>query len=88
MLLLACRTFYPGSAVCDLLLLRVALFEIAGVQAGLPPGQAGHDGRVWDTQHRHRGGLHHHHPQWPHRHPALPQAGVMRCDLKAAVFES
>ena len=34
-----------------------------------------HDGRVRHSQHRHRGGLPHRHPQGPHRHAALPQAG-------------
>jgi UDP-sulfoquinovose synthase len=29
-----------------------------GVRAGLPPGEARHDGRVRDAQHRHRRGLH------------------------------
>ena len=39
------------------------LFAIARARAGVPPGEARHDGRVRDPEHRHRGRVHHHRAQ-------------------------
>ncbi len=41
---------------------------------GHPSGQAGHDGRVRDAEHRHRRGLHRDHPPRPDRRAAVPEA--------------
>ena len=45
-----------------------------GVRARGPPGEARHDGRVRDAEHRHRGRLHHDRAQGPVGHAAVPEA--------------
>ena len=54
------------------------LFAHPRDQPRLPPGEAGHDGRIRHAQHRHRRGLHQDRAQRPQRCASLPQAARAR----------